>query len=166
MASWHRGIVTGSAIIVVAALCSCDAGAGQKGAPPQGTPVPFTVLVQTSGWTNLSVNRMAITTQQEWDEVWTGCHRPGSGPPQPDVDFATQIVIAAAMGTRATGGYSIVIEGLVERGGKLVAHVVETSPGAGCAVTPEVTAPATAILVKRHEVSVDFFDRRTVTECP
>lgn len=150
-------------------LCSCSGASGPKAgrsdASQAGTPVPFEIIAQTSGWTNLSMSRVAITTEQELTEFWTALARPGAGPPQPEVDFATHIVLAASMGTCSTGGYSIAFKSLVERGGKLVAQVVETSPGDGCRVTQSVTSPAVAILVERHDVTVDFFDRGTVADC-
>jgi hypothetical protein len=70
------------------------------------------------------------------------------------------------MGIRTTGGYSIEIKKLVERDGKLLAQVTETSPVPGCTVTQSVTAPATAILVERHDATVDFIERKTETDCP
>lgn len=157
--------------VVFALLCSCNGGSGPKGghagdAPPPGVPVPFDVLVQTTAWTNLPESRRAITTGREWTEFWMECYRPGTGPPQPEVNFATHIVVAAATGPRLTGGYSIAIASLTERNGKLVALVVESTPGPGCTVTQSVTAPATAILVKRHGVIVDLLDHKAVADCP
>ncbi len=86
-------------------------------------------------------------------------------PPVPDVDFTTEIVVLASMGTRPSGGFVVLIDGAVETEDKaLIVEVTETSPGPDCVVPALVTAPVDALVVPRFE-HVSFAERRQTTNC-
>jgi hypothetical protein len=86
-------------------------------------------------------------------------------PELPAVDFENEMVIAASMGRRGTGGYSIDIEQVKESGGELNVIVVETSPGAGCFLTQALTAPVIAVKIPKSDATVKFEERTVTQDC-
>lgn len=110
--------------------------------------------------------RLVIGDADAWAAFWTEMHASLSPAPElPAVDFSTRIVVAAAMGRRATGGYAIRIESVSRRGDDLEVVVVESSPGAGCLTTQALTAPATAVSVARPAGDVEFVERTETVGC-
>jgi hypothetical protein len=83
----------------------------------------------------------------------------------PHVDFARQMVIVAAMGGRASGGYRIVVSDVALVEGRVVVIVDSHVPGASCAVTRATTAPVDFALVSDVPGSIEFEDRTLVTDC-
>jgi type IV pilus biogenesis protein CpaD/CtpE len=111
--------------------------------------------------------REAVRDAQAWRDAWSRLTS-RSGPPRaaPEVDFAREMVLVAAMGQRRSGGYAVRIESVREEGGELVASVVETSPGPRCGVTMALTAPADAVVVTRSTLPVRWAVRQAVSDCP
>ena len=109
--------------------------------------------------------RRVIRDRETWIQVWLRVTTTASSRPVPHVDFESNMIIFAAMGTRPTGGYQIEIAQLYRRGDDIYAVVRETSPGRGCNLTQAVTAPVTAALVPRTSGSVYFVERTAVQHC-
>lgn len=101
-----------------------------------------------------------------WNALWARITRGGSPLPVPAVDFAREMVLVAAMGSRRTGGYTITIEGVDEEGSEWVARVAEQRPGARCGTTQAVTAPVDAVAVPRSDRTVRWAVRQVVNDCP
>lgn len=111
--------------------------------------------------------RLVIRDETEWRSFWRDLYGNVTPPPEPpDVDFGRQIVIAATMGQRPTGGYAIDIEDIFEDSDTLFPVVVETSPGPQCITTQVITAPAVAVLVNRATSAVSFVERTETIDCP
>lgn len=86
-------------------------------------------------------------------------------PPVPGVDFGEDMVIAAAMGTRPSGGHAIRIDGVYESDGDLYVVVRQVSPGPGCLTTAALTAPVVAVRTPRHTGAVRFVEREETLTC-
>ena len=86
-------------------------------------------------------------------------------PALPDVDFAREMVVVAALGERRSGGYAIVLDSATGRGGTLVVHLRTRSPDARCAVTGALTQPVDAARLPRHDGPVEFRERAEVVRC-
>ena len=72
---------------------------------------PFAVY---SGFSDSA--RVAVRTQSQWNEIWARVAGNATPPPEaPEIDFATEMVIVAAMGTRPTGGFAIRIDRVARR---------------------------------------------------
>ena len=100
-----------------------------------------------------------------WAAFWNQLHLTESEVPAlPAVDFNRQMVLAAAMGTRYSGGYSIAVE-QVSFGSEVLVEVLATSPGMGCVVTLALTQPVQAVVVSRSEAPVRFQESSTVHDC-
>ncbi len=110
--------------------------------------------------------RETVRDAAAWRALWTRLTaRAGPPAPPPEVDFAREMVLVAALGQRSSGGYSIRIES-VRTGSELAATVVQSSPGPRCGVTGALTAPADVVIVPRSEAPVRWTVRETVTDCP
>jgi hypothetical protein len=111
--------------------------------------------------------RLVVRDREAWEALWRRIHQRQSPlPPTPAVDFARQMVVAAALGTRPSGGYSIFVDSARGAGDGAVVVVRSVSPGARCGVTGALTEPVDVALVPRREGAVTFEERSAVHECP
>lgn len=113
--------------------------------------------------------RLAVFDAATFAEVWGRAFAfQDPVPKPPDVDFATEFVVAAALGGRATGGYAIEVVGAREEDGGVVVALVTTSPGKGCPVTLATTQPLDIVKVKRPgraDPHLSFAEKQVVTNC-
>jgi hypothetical protein len=136
------------------------AGAGCAAAPSvdlsvarfSSGPAPFEA---TSGFA--APANVVVRDDQQWEALWNTIYaRTSPRPALPSVDFTRYLIIARAMGPRATGGYAVVIAGLLRQGREYVVQVRETSPGSGCVVTPAETSPVDVARIARHDEPIKF----------
>jgi hypothetical protein len=124
-------------------------------------PLP---LELTSGF--IAPTNVVARTQAElealWDTIYAG-RTPRPAPPA--VDFNRHLVVARAMGLRPTGGFTVVITGLLREGGQYVVQARETAPGASCAVTLAQTSPVDVALIARHDDPVKFAVSAMTRDC-
>jgi hypothetical protein len=131
-----RIALTLSALLLAA--CSGSA-AGPAGSPAAGTapggggPLEVTTIVQQSnpGQSGDTV-REVIRDQAAWTALWTKL-REGSALPEaaPEVDFAKDMVIAAAMPTQGCVS-KVTIRAVSREGDGLVVDVLEAPPAPNC----------------------------------
>lgn len=110
--------------------------------------------------------RLVVRDAAAWKDVWgrvSAGMTPAPLPPQ--VDFAREMLVVAALGERPTGGYGIVVDSAQARSGGLVVTVRTIAPGKGCVLTQALTQPVDIARVPRHEGQVDFEDRPEVRDC-
>jgi hypothetical protein len=160
------------AIVAAVLMAACGAAGPEGGAgaaPLAGTPVTATPVVPPGPRTTRSgftaPERAVIRTAAEWQAFWT---RMNAGldpaPAAPEVDFGQDMVLAAALGTRPTGGYGVGIE-VARDGAVLRARVTETRPGMGCMTTQALTSPVAIVRVARSEGEVVWSDRAETRDC-
>lgn len=122
---------------------------------------PFAVY---SGFSDSA--RIAVRTQSQWNEIWARIAGNATPAPEaPEIDFATEMVIVAAMGTRPSGGYAIRIGRVVRRGNTVWAEVTSSAPGSGCMNAAALTAPIDAVVVQRTTGQVLFVENSEVRNC-
>lgn len=110
--------------------------------------------------------RVVLKTAAEWERYWALFYGNVSPtPPTPVIAFESEMVVIATSGMRASGGYTIQIEGVFESEGEVLVAVLETSPGALCMSTQALTAPATAVRVSASDSPVRFVERSEETPC-
>jgi hypothetical protein len=110
--------------------------------------------------------RMIVTDQATWAQVWTDIvknHSPTPGPPT--VDFDRETIVVAAMGQRSSGGYVITIDSSGVEGNTVVLTVTERSPGPTCGTTAALTAPVALARILRPRATVRFVEKTAVTDC-
>lgn len=96
-------------------------------------------------------SRHVVRTQAEWTALWKA-NLGGAAPPK--VDFSREMVLAAFMGTRPTGGYAIKITSAREEKGKLVVTVTEQQPPPGSMAIQVLTSPFHIVAVKRSSLPI------------
>lgn len=111
MTPWIPWIAGSVAVMAVVAACRGTA-AEENGAAPAASPDPVPLAATELVRGNLSsvrVQEVAIArTEDEWRVLWRrhgGLQLPG--PALPDVDFESNMVVAAFLGERPTGGFSV-----------------------------------------------------------
>jgi hypothetical protein len=109
--------------------------------------------------------RLVVKDAARWREVWAALQGGLRDAPPPEVDFAREMVLVAALGSRPTGGFTVGFERPRLEGGVLVVDVVEGRPGPGCMVTQAFTQPVAVARLARHEGEVRFADVRRVNRC-
>ena len=100
-----------------------------------------------------------IKTQTAWDKFLAAHHANTKAAPQlPAVDFSKDMVIAATMGRKNSGGYSIEITGVETNANRLRVSVRRTSPAPGAIVITALTAPFHFVAVPKSELKPEFVD--------
>ncbi len=110
---------------------------------PAKTTMPFTILeksVAGTGWNTADLTKRKFVIRDA--ATWTLFHRlHKAGTAAPKVDFAKYQVLAAFMGVKPTGGYSITISKVEKSGTSVFVTTKSTSPGPGTIVTMALTNP-------------------------
>jgi hypothetical protein len=169
-----RKFLPAFAIVAVAACDPNDALDPRQEAPfpdpPPGAVAVQFALIDEAHTTFISgipdARRDVIRTQEEWEAFWDEFQAnrlPQTDPPA--VDFSTQMVIVATMGTRNTGGYEITVEDMFDDAGTLIVQVLQASPGGGCLTTQALTAPATAVAVSAVDGDPEFVEADLMRDC-
>ena len=108
------------------------------------------------------VVRDANAWQQTWADIWRN-HVPP--PPLPSIDFESEMVVVAALGTRPSGGFSVFIDSASAGPEGVVVRVRALSPGSNCAVTLAVTQPVDVARAPRRDGAVEFTERHEIQDC-
>jgi hypothetical protein len=109
---------------------------------------------------------LVVRDAAAWAQLWEEIH--ATVEPKPDlpaIDFGQEMIVAAAMGSRNSGGYNILLTKASEGTEGVEIEVLETSPGAGCAVTLALTQPIDLARVERRYGPVRFVVRQQVRDC-
>jgi len=150
---------------------------GCNAAPDNPTDIPdnaHPVLVQPLPEAESLRFYSGITTQQRlvvrdsatWATLWQQIVAPYQpAPAVPSIDFAGNVVIVAAMGTRNTGGYSITVDDVHTLADDAWISITEQSPGSGCIVTDALTAPVAVVVVPRFAGRAMFLEHTSQTTC-
>lgn len=127
-------------------------------------PPPAAADIAFSGYAEPA--RLVIRSQDEWANAWRTLHAGmDPAPGLPAVDFATEMVVVVATGTRRSGGFHVAVTGAALDGGTLRVAVLEATPGAGCVTGAVMTQPAAAARLARHDGPVEFVDDVVATRC-
>jgi hypothetical protein len=110
--------------------------------------------------------RVVVRNQSQWREVWARIAGNASPAPEPpEIDFSTEMVLVAAMGTRPSGGWSIRIDRVARRANTVWVAVTLQQPGAGCLSTAALTAPVDVVVIQRMDGKVVWTERSEVRNC-
>jgi PrcB C-terminal len=112
----------------------------------------------------------AVRSEKEWSTLWQllAQNRPSDAahdtePPQ--VDFTKFTILVAALGTRATGGYTVSIQYAYDDGAVIHASVLEVRPGPNCTVGLAFTYPIVIALIPRRDRTVRFELETAAVDC-
>ena len=158
---------------VLIGVAGCVAGLGlgacamerPSSVPPDAVQMESrVVLEQQDAYSGLDEpDRLVIRDADTWAERWPDIAVQGGSAPA--VDFARDMVLVAAMGQRSHGGHAITIEGVFENADAVYVHVLETSPGAGCAATQALVAPVFVVTVPDRDKPVLWVESSRTSSC-
>ena len=141
----------GAALLLVAgcaAAPSYDLSLTRLGTGPRALEI-------SSGFT--APANIVIRDQAEWESLWNTIYANMSPrPPVPVVDFTRSLIVGRAMGSKPTGGFDVLVSGLIRQGREYVVQIREIQPGAGCGVTLAVTSPVDLARIARHDEPIKF----------
>ena len=138
-------------------MARCIVRACQKG-PWVNRELPFHYEAGGAYGGEKSRVNLVAKTEAECSALWRRLPAMPYPPPTVDilpVDCSAQMLIGAALGEQATGGYSIEITKVVETQSTLEVYIKKTSPGYLCPVTEAITHPF-------HIVSLGRVDKPAV----
>jgi PrcB C-terminal len=103
--------------------------------------------------------REIIKDPAQWEKVWKQhATAAGSSEKIPPVDFSKEMVIAATMGTRRTGGYSIEIRNVAPTDKTLKIWLKQTSPPPEAITVQALTAPFHFVAVPKSDLKPEFVE--------
>jgi len=158
-----------AAFLLVTCACGATRAFGQPGLAREATPVTRLAARGTSfstfsGYTD-SV-QLVVRDSATWRTAWQTIHRPFIPPPPvPPVDFAREMVLVAALGTRSSEGYEIVFENVREDSGGIEVAVRVSEPARGCPVGATMTQPVDLARIPASARPVRFTKRNVVVPC-
>lgn len=162
----HRNqLLMSTSLVALLIGCTEDALPAE---PPEGAQqVPIRQLHPEEVFSGLDqYARLVIRDDATWAGAWQqmmGGNEPF--PALPAVDFRSDLVLLAAMGTQRTTGFSIKVEEVQTKDGDAWVSVLESFPGPGCVTFDAITRPVNAVAVPRHHGQTIFLVRTEVVDC-
>jgi hypothetical protein len=145
-----------------------DDVASAASVPQEAEPMAFQEIpgAKTQLSSHRQRSRTVIRDAAAWEAFWQGIVANISpAPDAPVFDFDRQMVLAAAMGQRTSGGYAISIDSLFLSQGTVFALVTSVSPGPDCGAAAVMTAPVAAVVTDRLVGPTRFVERERVIDC-
>ncbi|HEY4129096.1 MAG TPA: protease complex subunit PrcB family protein [Gemmatimonadaceae bacterium] len=155
-------------LLVGVAACQ---SAGMHAQPSISGRLPITRLRNQAGSFDSNSGlvdsaRVVVRDAATWRTLWGQINQPFIPQPAvPSIDFNRDMVVVAAMGTKPSGGYDIMIEGVTEDSSGVEISVVRSSPGNGCALTAARTQPVDLARIPATPRPVRFRERSVVVPC-
>jgi hypothetical protein len=154
-----RSAVAARAALAAGVLLAACAAAG-----PEDVEVPFEALVSETHSGLVEERREVVRDETGWARLWDEIYASVTPrPSRPAVDFARDMLVVAATGTRPSGGFAIRVTGVTQRGDDLEVTVLETCPPPGAMVTMELTRPVAVVSVPRLALVPRFTERRSAS---
>jgi hypothetical protein len=110
--------------------------------------------------------RTVIRDSVAWRELWERINRPFMPQPAlPAIDFAREMIVVAALGSRPNGGYDVVIQGAEQDSAGIEISVRVAAPASGCPTAAVVTQPIDLARVPVSDQPVRFREQNVVVAC-
>lgn len=110
--------------------------------------------------------RVVVRDSSAWRQLWQQINRPFiPAPALPSIDFQREMVVVAALGSRPSAGFDVVIESAAEDSAGIEVDVRRSSPGVGCPVAAVVTQPVDLAKLPASARSLRFRERSLVVPC-
>lgn len=131
-----------------------------------GEAVEFeTIEKGTFGNTDIEKQNLVIRDYDAFERVWKELYEGRNPVPEmPVIDFESEMVVAAFLGKKPHGGYTVEISDMV-LSDKLGVKVISTKPGDDCMLTMAITAPYHLVKVPKVEGSAKFYEETKVNKC-
>jgi len=110
--------------------------------------------------------RLVVRDASAWSNVWTSISaKETPAPVLPSIDFATRMVVVAAVGQRNSGGYTIRVDSAMTTTDGLTVWISTIDPGSTCLTTAALTQPVDVASLPRIQGAVRFVDVHSVARC-
>ena len=146
------GFVTLRRASLVSLVCAAAPACGSAPTEPSA-PYRELRLLGLAGPFACQPSVRVVEAPGEWQALTAGLTFDGSA----DVDFGTDRVVLASLGSRPTSGYSAEVQDVRRRAGGVVLEAVELTPGR-CPTLAVVTCPGAIVVIPRSRgvVSLDW----------
>jgi hypothetical protein len=151
-------------LALAAGLAAARAAAGPSDGAG-GSPTLQPVLTEShSGLAD--ARREVVRDAASWTKLWGEIYGDRSpAPPPPGVDFAREMLVVAALGSRPSGGFSVAVTAVAALGSGLEVTVLESCPPKDAMVTMALTRPVQVVRVARAAGTPVFHETRGPS-CP
>jgi hypothetical protein len=142
------------------------AGCFQNPMSSTPTPLPIERITPPGGeWHSglTDPTRRVIRDAKTFETVWASAY--GSNSALPAVDFTREAVVVVAMGTKGSGGFSILVREVTVHGQRVEVAVDLVGPGSGCGVPWVVTQPTDMVTMPAPIGMTEFRDQQIVHDC-
>jgi hypothetical protein len=109
--------------------------------------------------------RLIVRDAATWLGTWASISNSVPSQPAPNVNFATQMVVVAALGERTSGGYTIRVDSALRTTDGLTIWIGTVSAGAHCGTVTMLTQPVDIASLPRVDGAVRFVDVPSVVDC-
>lgn len=141
--------------LILAALCT--AAGCQMPAPTGDQPLPLMTIGKGPHSAITESRRTIIENGSEWARFWAD-HTGGQESPAPEVDFSRERVLAATMGTRTSGGFSIEITSARTLGNRVVVEIHESVPAGNTMTAAVTTTPFHIVRIPNTRLPIEIRD--------
>ncbi len=95
---------------------------------------------------------LVINKKEDWENLWKEVHSLTIPPPPlPDIDFTKHTVLAAFMGQKPTGGYTISISKVIKKDKEILVYLESKEPPRDAMTIQSLTAPYCMVVVPKIE---------------
>ncbi|MEA5445163.1 protease complex subunit PrcB family protein [Gammaproteobacteria bacterium AB-CW1] len=154
--SWHKLIF----MAVMLPLTAC--AGGERAEVEVGEQLELEELARGTQSRVSSESMTVIRDAEAFEGIWRQAGQRGE---PPAVDFEQFMVIAAFMGERRTGGYTVRVRSAERNEEGLKVRVRMEAPGRNCMVTQAFTQPFHLVRLPRVEGAVDFEVNQETVDC-
>ncbi len=152
-------MIAGATLAAVLAVASV--AGGPVGGDEPTVELPFETILDEASSGLHERRREVIRDAAGWARLWDEIHEGVTpAPPLPAVDFSRHMLIAAALGSRPSGGFDVKIRSVATRGEKLEVGVFESCPPTGSRVSLALTQPVEVVRVERVAQAPAFRETR------
>lgn len=155
-------VVRARSVAGLALAASLVAAACASASPDAEHPFETVVSQTQSGLAER--RREVVRDAAAWARVWAEIQSSVvPAPPLPAVDFAREMLVVVASGTRPSGGYAIKVRSVATRGDKLEVAVHEDCPAPGAMVIMVLTQPVEVVRVQALAQAPGFQETRAAS---
>ena len=109
--------------------------------------------------------RLIVRDAATWLDTWASISNTIPTQPAPNVNFATQMVVVAALGERNDGGYTIRVDSAQRTTDGLTVWIGTITAGPHCGKVTMLTQPVDIASLPRIDGAMRFVDVPSVVDC-
>jgi len=149
-------------LILVSSACSPGTPAGNL------TVTRFNTGTSSFAWISGFSQPMTTVIRENaaWQSFWATLYAGQTPiPPLPGIDFSSEMIVAAGLGSQPTSGYEVIVDSATESQGSVTIETRTLRPSAKCSVLSVVTSPVDLARVPLRMGSVAFHSTEGINNC-